>query len=148
MAELEPEGLALSWTGGVTHPGTQPGPTAVHLTDSTGCAYTLSLDDELREALGLTLIDPSDPDEVAAENAHNDEQDGPFLEDKTADALFGYLINESDEWESGTAEQVHALSDSDTLDYLLALGPLRPDESKVLVTAIRLLHPDRFGPAA
>ncbi|MET7487090.1 hypothetical protein [Streptomyces sp. NPDC005538] len=123
LAQLEaPEQVALSWTGQVTHPGTQPGQTVVHLTDSSGCAYALRLDDELREALGLTLIDPSDPDEVAAENADCDEQDGPFLEDKTAAALFNYLVNESDERQYGTAHQVHARSDPDALDYLLARG--------------------------
>lgn len=148
LAEREaPEDLALSWTCEVTHPGTQPGPTVVHLTDSIGCAYALHLDDELREALGLMLIDPPDPDEVAAENADYDEQDGPLLEDETADALFNILVSESDERQSGTAHQVHARSDSDALNYLLAHGPLRTHENKALVTAIRLLHPDRFGPA-
>lgn len=148
LAELEaPEHLALFWTERVTHPGTQPGPTAVHLTDSSGCAYALRLDDELREALGMMLVDPPDPDEVEAENADCDEQDGPLLEDETADALFSYLVNESDEWQSGTAHQVQARSDPDALDYLLAHGPLRADENKALITAIRLLHPERFGPA-
>jgi hypothetical protein len=94
LARLEaPEHLSLSWTRQVTHPGTQPGPTVVHLADSSGCAYALRLDDELREALGLMLIDPSDPDEVAAENADCDEQDGPFLEEATSDALFHYLVS-------------------------------------------------------
>jgi hypothetical protein len=148
LAELEaPEHLALSWTERVTHPGTQPGPTVVHLTDTSGCAYALRLDDELREALGMMLVDPPDPDEVAAENADCDEQDGPLLEDVTDEALFSYLVNESDEWQSGTAHQVHARSAPDALDYLLAHGPLRADENKALITAIRLLHPERFGPA-
>lgn len=142
---LEP--LALSWTRQVTHPGTQPGPTVVHLTDSTGGVYALRLDDELREALGLMLIDPPDPEEVAAENADCDEPDGPRLEDETADALFSYLVSESDEWQSGTAHQVHARAEPDALDYLLSHGPLRRHESKALITAIRLLHPERFGPA-
>lgn len=141
------EGLALFWTERVTHPGTQPGPTVVHLADSVGCAYALRLDDEPREALGLMLTDPPDPDEVAAENADCDSPDGPHLEDETADALFNYLVNESDEWQSGTARKVHARSDPDALDYLLAHGPLRPHENKALINAIRLLHPERFGPA-
>ncbi|MFF3957395.1 hypothetical protein ACFYY1_29900 [Streptomyces sp. NPDC001890] len=145
--ETAPAPLALSWTGQVTAPGTQPGPTAVHLIDSTEGAYSLHLDDELREALGLLLIDPSDPDEVAAENDDYDEEDGPLLEDATADALFSYLVSESDEWKSGTAHQVHARSEPEGLDYLLVHGPLRPDENKALITAIRLLHPERFGPA-
>ncbi|MEU5199011.1 hypothetical protein AB0G86_34070 [Streptomyces scabiei] len=146
LAELEaPEHLALSWTEQVTHPGTQPGPTVVHLTDSSGYAYALRLDDERREALGMMLVDPPDPDEVAAENADCDEQDGPTLEDETAEALFSYLVNESDEWQSGTAHQVRALNAPDALDYLLAHGPLRA-ENKTLIIAIRLLHPERFGP--
>ncbi|WP_331732106.1 hypothetical protein OG613_47455 (plasmid) [Streptomyces sp. NBC_00015] len=148
LAELEaPEELDLSWTGGVTHPGMQPGPTVVDLIDSRRRAYALRLDDEMRDALGMMLVDPPDPDEVAAENADCDEQDGPLLEDVTAEALFSYLVNESDAWRSGTAHQVHARSDPDALDYLLARGPLRADENKALITAIRLLHPERFGPA-
>ncbi|MGC5263916.1 hypothetical protein ACPXCO_23140 [Streptomyces cyaneofuscatus] len=142
-----PEPLALSWTGQVTAPGTQPGPTVVHLTDSADGAYGLRLDDDLREALGLLLIDPSDPDEVTAENGECDEQDGPPLEDETADKLFSYLVSESDGWQSGSAHQVYIRSEPEGLDYLLAHGPLRPEENKALITAIRLLHPERFGPA-
>ncbi|MFE9252845.1 hypothetical protein [Streptomyces sp. NPDC007088] len=149
LAELEaPEEQHLSWTGEVSLPGKQPGPTVVRLTDSLGHAYALGLDEDLREALGLLLVEPSDPDEVAAENADYDEQDGPLLEDETAEALFSYLVSESEEWQSGAAHQIHARSEPEALDYLLAHGPLRPDETKTLVTAIRLLHPDRFGPAA
>lgn len=136
----------LSWTEHVTHPGTQPGPTVIHLTDSTAGAYTLHLDDNLREVLGLMLIEPPDPDEVAAENA-DCEPEGPLLEDETAAALFTYLVNESDEWQSGTAHRMSTLTEQEALDYLLARGPLRPHENRALITAIRLLHPERFGPA-
>ncbi|MFH0245967.1 hypothetical protein ACGRHY_26935 [Streptomyces sp. HK10] len=137
----------LSWTGHVTHPGTQPDPTVVHLTDSAACEYALHLDDNPREILGLMLIEPPDPDEVAAENADCDEPDGPLLEDETAAALFTYLVNESEDWQSGTAHQVAALTEPEALDYLLARGPLRPHENRALITAIRLLHPERFGHA-
>lgn len=51
----------LSWTEHVTHPGTQPGPTVIHLPDSTAGEYTLHLDDHLREVPGLMLIEPPDP---------------------------------------------------------------------------------------
>lgn len=146
-AQEAPEPLPLSWTGLVTQPGTPPGPTVVHLTDSTERAYALRLDDDLREALGLLLTEPSDPDEVAAENADYDEPDAPLLEDETADTLFNYLVNESDQWRSGTAHQVHTRPEPEALDHLLAHGPLRPHENQALITAIRLLHPERFGPA-
>ncbi|AVZ71019.1 hypothetical protein SLUN_00860 [Streptomyces lunaelactis] len=69
------------------------------------------------------------------------------LAKKTADELFAYLLAEADEWEAGTADQVHGRNDPDALDYLLTHGPLRDHETKTLVTAIRLLDPDRFGPA-
>ncbi|MFI9772205.1 hypothetical protein ACIHJG_35885 [Streptomyces sp. NPDC052415] len=107
-AQETPEPLSLSWTGMVTQPSTQPGPTVIHLTNATEGAYELHLDDDLREALGLLLTEPSDPDEVAAENADLDEPDAPLLEDETAHTLFNYLVNESDQWRSGTAHQVHA----------------------------------------
>jgi hypothetical protein len=96
--------------------------------------------------LGLMLIEPPDPDEVAAENA-DCEPEGPLLEDETAAALFTYLVNESDEWQSGTAHRMSTLTEPEALDYLLARGPLRPHENRALITAIRLLHPERFGPA-
>ncbi|MFF9206669.1 hypothetical protein ACF1AE_33810 [Streptomyces sp. NPDC014986] len=137
--------LPLSWTGLVTQPGTRPGPTVVHLTDSTEGAYALRLDDDLSEALGLLLTEPSDPGEVA-ENADYDEPDALLLEDETADTLFSYLVIESDARRSGTAHQVHARSEPEGLNYLLAHGPLRPHGNKALITAIRLLHPERFGP--
>ncbi|MGW6145695.1 hypothetical protein [Streptomyces sp. NPDC055140] len=147
-AQGAPEPLALSWTRLVTAPGKEPGPTIVHLTDSAEGAYELRLDDELREALGLVLIDPSDPDEVAAENADYDESEPPPLEDQTAEALFSYLVSESEAWQCGTAQLVHDLTEPEGLDYLLAHGPLRIDENKALITAIRLLDPERFGPAS
>ncbi|MFF7117424.1 hypothetical protein ACFY91_34650 [Streptomyces albogriseolus] len=139
--------LVLSWTEHVTHPGTQPGPTVIHLTDSTAGAYALHLDDNLREVLGLMLIEPPDPYEVAAENADCEEPDGPLLEEETAAALFTYLVNESEAWQSGTAHHVSTLTEPEALDYLLARGPLRPHENRALITAVRLLHPERFGPA-
>lgn len=146
-AQEAPGPLPLSWTGMVTQPGTRPGPTVVHLTDSTEGAYALHLDDDLCEAFGLLLTEPSDPDEVAAEDADYDEPDAPLREDETADTLFSYLVNESGQWRSGTAHQVPARSEPEVLDYLLAHGPLRPHEIQALITAIRLLHPERFGPA-
>ncbi|MFH8257856.1 hypothetical protein [Streptomyces roseolus] len=137
----------LSWTGHVTHPGTQPGPTVVYLTDSAADEYALHLNDDLREALGLMLIEPPDPDEVAAENADCDEPDGPLPEDETAAALFTYLVDESEDRQPGAAHQVATLTEPEALDYLLARGPLRPHENRALITAIRRLHPERFGPA-
>ncbi|MFI5864761.1 hypothetical protein [Streptomyces sp. NPDC051546] len=139
--------LALVWTELVTHLGTQPGPTVVHLTDAMAGDYELHLDDNLREVLGLMLIEPPDPDEVAAENDDSHEPDGPLLEDQTAAALFTYLIDKSVESRAGAAHQVKARSEPEALDYLLAHGPLRPQETQALITAIRLLHPERFGPA-
>jgi hypothetical protein len=133
----------LSWTEHVTHPGTQPGPTVIHLADSTAREYALHLDDNLREVLGLMLIEPPDPDEVAAENA-DCEPDGSMLEDETAAALFTYLVDESDARQSGTAHRMSTLTEPEALDYLLACGPLRPHENRALVTAIRLLDPERF----
>ncbi|MEU3877659.1 hypothetical protein [Streptomyces sp. NPDC029704] len=38
-----------------------------------------------------------------------------------------------------------ALTEPEALNYLLARGPLCPH--RALITAIRLLHPERFGPA-
>ncbi|MGW3391918.1 hypothetical protein [Streptomyces cinereoruber] len=137
----------LTWTEHVTHPGTQPGPTVVHLTDPAAGEYVLHLDDNLREALGLMLIEPPDPEEVAAENADYDEPDGPLLEDETAAALFTYLVSESDDRQPGTAHKVAALTEPEALDYLLGRGPLRPHENRALITAIRLLYPERFGSA-
>ncbi|WP_440581057.1 hypothetical protein [Streptomyces sp. PT19] len=131
----------------VTQPGTRPGPTDVHLTDSAERAYALRLDDDLREALGLLLAEPSDPAEVAAESAGYEEPDAPLLEDETADTPFSYLVNEADQWRTGTAYQVHARAEPEALDYLLAHGPLRPRENQALITAIQLLHPERIGPA-
>ncbi|MFJ5952622.1 hypothetical protein [Streptomyces noursei] len=137
----------LSWTEHVTHPGTQPGPTVIHLTDSTAGEYVLHLDDNLRGVLGQMLIEPPDPDEVAAENADGDEPDGSLSEDETAAALFAYLVNESEDWQPGTAHQVSTLTEPEALDYLLECGPLRPHENRALITAVRLLDPERFGPA-
>ncbi|MGP4004659.1 hypothetical protein [Streptomyces sp. 8N706] len=69
------------------------------------------------------------------------------LPQKTADELFSYLVNEADQWQAGTAHEVHHRSEPAALDYLLAHGPMRPHETQTIVTAIRLLDPDRFGPA-
>ncbi|MFD7866977.1 hypothetical protein [Streptomyces sp. NPDC059783] len=142
----EQQGLpVLSWTGHVAHPGTHPGPTVVYLTDSAADKHALHLDDDLREALGLMLIEPPDPDEVAAENADGVEPDGPLLEDETAAALFTYLVDESEDRQPGAAHQVATLTEPEALDYLLARHPLRSYENGALVTAIRLLNPERFG---
>ncbi|MFB6985555.1 hypothetical protein [Streptomyces sp. NPDC056304] len=148
LTDQDPQPVPLSWTRLVTFPGADPGPTTVHLIDDTDGTYALRLDDDLREALGQLLTEPSDPDEVAAENGdYDEEEDTPLIEDVTAEALYSYLISESEEWQSGTAHQVHALPEPASLDYLLTHGPLRPEENKTLITAIRLLHPERFGPA-
>lgn len=147
LTDQNPQPVPLSWTGLVTAPGTDPGPTTVHLIDDMDGTYALRLNDDLREALGQLLTEPSDPDEVAAENGDYEEEDTPLIEDVTAEALYSYLISECEERQSGTAHQVHALPEPEGLDYLLAHGPLRPEDNKTLITAIRLLHPERFGPA-
>lgn len=93
------------------------------------------------------LIEPPDPDEVAAKNADCDEPDGPLLdEDETAAALFTYLVNESDDWQSGAAHQVAALTEPEALGYLLARGPLRPHENRALITAFGSCIPSASAP--
>ncbi|WP_327411352.1 hypothetical protein OG458_42200 (plasmid) [Streptomyces sp. NBC_01281] len=137
--------LTLSWTGLVTAPGAHSDITVVGLVDEQGGTHHLELDDDRREALGMVLIDPSDPDEVAAENDDTTPADEPALEDETAYGLFHHLLTEAEQRQPTFAHQVRDLSEPDCLDYLLTHGPLDPQTNKVLITAIRLLDPERFG---
>jgi hypothetical protein len=60
--------IVVRWDRLVIHPENATDDTIVCCLTDDGQPIALCLDDELREALGLTLIDPPDPDEVAAEN--------------------------------------------------------------------------------
>lgn len=61
--------IVVRWDHLVIHPDKSTDDTIVCCLTDDGQPVALCLDDELREALALTLIDPPDPDEVAAENA-------------------------------------------------------------------------------
>ncbi|MFJ2780265.1 hypothetical protein [Kitasatospora sp. NPDC087315] len=56
------EPLTISWDRQVDTPHDPAKPTVVHCVTTDGRPVLLLLDEELREALGLALVDPSLPD--------------------------------------------------------------------------------------
>ncbi|MGW5529465.1 hypothetical protein [Streptomyces xanthochromogenes] len=64
-----PERLNLHWAEQVDTPHDPAAETVVHLTDANDRPFALTLTADQREILGDMLLNPPDPDEVAAETA-------------------------------------------------------------------------------